>query len=135
MKGGGQVQGHNNYISSSFYNLHSLYSDLSGHLHACRLAPADPLLSLPFRHSLMGVLIKIQLRPVLCSVESHYRCISNRHTLFISGTFHTDIQVSILSPSLPRALTQGFVEPRPPAGIRGDNSRTLRWVLFWLLLR
>lgn len=34
----------------------------------------------------------------------------------------------------PHLSQRGFVDPRPPAGIREDNSGAFRWVFLWLLL-
>lgn len=84
----------------------------------------------------MGVPIIIQHSPVLCSVESHLGSISNWHTqvLFFPGRIpHQYIGQHFIAPSLTH-LARGFVEPRPPAGIREDNSRAFRWVFLWLLL-
>lgn len=92
-----------------------------------------------FLRALMGVqiiIIIIQHSPVLCSVESYLSSISDWHTqlFFFSGhILHQYSGQHFIAPSLTR-LARGFVEARPPAGIREDNSGAFRWVFHWLLL-
>lgn len=85
-----------------------------------------------FLHSPMGVPIIIPHNPILCSPY----CIVRKVASFSFSGFVTYQYIGqcFVTPTSLKCFGRGFVEPRPPAGIREDNSGAFRWVFLWLLL-
>lgn len=95
---------------------------------ATRPPPAPP----GFLHSPIGVPIITLQNPILCSPY----CIVWKVASFSFSGFvpHQYIGQCFVTPTSLKCFGRGFVEPRPPAGIREDNSGAFRWVFLWLLL-
>lgn len=129
-------------IFTIFCALCSLYPDLSERHHSRRLAPPDPLLCLslsvcsnggPDNNSTRCRIVHYWKPPRMHKQLTHLVVFFGCCCCCFSG--HTPDRHSgrhFIGPSCV-CLGRGFVEPRPPAGIREDNSGAFRWVFHWLL--
>ncbi len=136
MEGGGRIEGtHNCFLreafSPAFVPLGRSTLTFLSH-HACLRVPLDPLVSLPLSTFSDGGPNNNSTQPCIVFSWKPPRLHKQlTHSVVFFWAHFSPIFWS--APSLAH-LARGFMEPRPPAGIREDNSRAFRWVFHWLLL-